>query len=276
MSSLSGKIIRLAYQRPEYRQDLEPVLRKIAAVRKEALRKKQMQKLMDMGKDFGVMSAYQSGSKKQNQKRHGKLVRDLQKMGYRFEPLRGKWEGVSEKSILIPNIDPKDLFELGRKYEQDAVIHKSKEGVLGMYHTKGEPRAEIAVDPKGNPAFDVSTDKDLYSKARGLSFEFGFLWGDEVPWDGKSPLSPKDVNKFVESKFGGSKGKDDEKGKGADSGETKSDASKSDAKTRKQFEDLVKNQKFTNPGTGNKVKYVSLPKKEQTRIFHEWSSAQTR
>jgi len=225
-------------------------------MRREALRKKQLKKMLGADATFGVISAYQDGPKSKNQARHGQLLRDLMKLGYRPVPLRGSWEGVTEKSLLVPGITPEELFELSRKYEQDAVIHKSKDGVLGMYHTKGEPRAEVAVDPKGHPEYDIATDKSLYSKARGLSFEFGFLWGEELPWDGKTPITHDTVKEFVDDHYG-DKG---DKGDGAED------------KTRAEFEKAVGDRKFQHPDTGNEVLYVSLPAQEQTKLFQQWAA----
>ena len=154
---------------------------------------------MDKGGSFGVVSAYGSFSKHQNQKRHGQLTADLQKMGYRkVVPIRGKWEGVGEKSVLIPNINPDQLFALGEKYEQDATIYKSRDGVVGMYYTQGR-YANVAVDPAMNPAFDMAQGQDLFSKDRNWSFEFGFLWGQKVPWDGKHPVGTKALKQLVQS-----------------------------------------------------------------------------
>jgi hypothetical protein len=253
LSELRGRLIRLAHTSPSHRATLAPVLREIAAsLEKEALRKRNLQKMLERGGTFGIISAYQGGSsKKKNQERHGELMADLQRLGYRPVPLRGSWEGVTEKSMLIPDIRPEHLFELGRKYGQDAVIHKSKDGVLGMYHTKGEPKAQIAVDPKADPAFAISTNKDLYSKARGLSFEFGFLWGDDVPWDGHRPVSRKDMRKFVREKF---------------------PTEKREKKTRDEFEKTVEGKRYPHPDTGNKVLYVSLPSSEQTKLYQEWQA----
>jgi hypothetical protein len=258
MGDISGKIIRLAHANPGFRRDLEPLLRKIAEVRREALRKKQMEKLLDKGGDFGVISAYTEGSKKQNKVRHGELMRDLQKKGYKPETLKGSWEGVTEKSMLVPDIRPEDLFELGRKYKQDAVIHKSENGVLGMYYTKGEPRAQLAVDPKGEVAADVSLDKDLYSKGRGLSFEFGFLWDETLPWDGEKPLGADKVKELVQKKYAPEEGE-----------KTTKDAPK---KTRKDFEKAVEGRRFKHPDTGNDVLLPSLPDAEQARLFQQWSA----
>lgn len=254
LSKLQGRLVRLAHTDLQHRAALAPVLREIAAsLEKEALRKRNLQKMLEQGGTFGVISAYQGGSsKKKNQERHGELMADLQRLGYRPIPLRGSWEGVTEKSMFIPDIRPEHLFELGRKYGQDAVIHKSRDGVLGMYHTKGPPKAQVAVDPKADPAFQVSTGDELFSKARGLSFEFGFLWGDDLPWDGHKPISRKDMRRFVREKF-----KPEEK----------------EEKTRADFEKEVEGKRFQHPETGNKVLFISLPKTEQTKLYQEWRGA---
>jgi len=160
--------------------------------------------MLSLGGTFGVISAYSQGSKKLNKVRHGGLIAELQRLGYRkVTPLKGSWEGVTEKSLLIPRMRAEDLFRLGRLYEQDAVIYKSADGVIGMYHTKGAPKAEVAVDTKGDAAFEVATDPSLYSKARGISFEFGFLWDQEIPWDGKRPITREQVRKHFESQLDG-------------------------------------------------------------------------
>jgi hypothetical protein len=169
---------------------------RIAQQEKLALKQKQFMRMMEQGGNFGVMSAYGPHSKSENQKRHGQLMADLQKMGYRPTPLRGSWEGVAEKSMLIPNMKPEHLFELGKKYDQQSVIYKSKEGVVGMYYPK-KGVAEVAMDPKGDPQFDLAQDKSEYSKTRNWSFSLGFAWGKEIPWNGKTPLGQKDVAKAL-------------------------------------------------------------------------------
>ncbi len=153
---------------------------------------------MEVGGSFGILSAYTTGPKSANKVRHGELVADLQKRGYsRVVPLKGSWEGVTERSILIPNIAPAVLFDLGRKFGQDAVIYKSKDGVVGLYYTKGPLRAEVAVNPQGDPVFEMAKDPSMYTKARGLSFQFGFLWGKNVRWDGAHPIARKQVRQFL-------------------------------------------------------------------------------
>jgi len=143
---------------------------------------------MGQGGSFGIISAYGPGPKSENKRRHGELIADLQRLGYRkFSDLKGSWEGVSEKSLIIPDIKPEHLFELGRKYGQDSVIYKSRKGVVGMYYPKAK-KVTLAMDPKGDPAFESALDKGQYSKERNWSFSLGFVWGKDIPWDGKSVL----------------------------------------------------------------------------------------
>lgn len=243
----------MAASRADLRRALVVEMRKIALERR-ALRKRQLKELMGQGGTFGVLSAYQPGSKKQNKLRHGELLADLQRLGYKPETLRGSWEGVTEQSFMVPDIKPEHLFELGRRYHQDAVIHKSRDGVLGMYHTKGPPRAEVAVDPKGDPAFQSNEAKELYSKSRGLSFEFGFLWGENVPWDGTRPVSRKEMRKFMKQR--------------------QESSPKSDQGSREEFEKSVEGKRFRHPETDNEVLYTSLPSAEQTRLYESWSHSQ--
>ena len=174
-------------------------LHRQAQMQKFALKQRTFMHLMNKGGNFGIISAYSTGSKKQNQIRHGELMADLQKLGYRkIHTLKGQWEGVAEKSLLIQNIKPQHLFMLGAKYGQDAVIYKSRDGVVGMYYPAGK-YAEVAVDPAMNPAFDLAEGQDLFSKDRNWSFDLGFMWGKHIPWSGRKPLSQKDVATYLES-----------------------------------------------------------------------------
>jgi hypothetical protein len=164
---------------------------------KVALRLKQMEKMMGLGKAFGVLSAYGKGSKKENKTRHGELYAQLQRMGYRTHPLKGSWEGMAEKSVLVPNMKFKDLVRLGREFDQVSVIYKDKSGVIGMYYLRSN-EVEFAVREDGSIAAAWEANKELYSKARGLSFEFGFLWGQKIPWNGSSPYTRKGLTKLLE------------------------------------------------------------------------------
>lgn len=198
--SLFERTVKLAYSKPELRDSLLPLLREAAEKKEAGLRMKTLESLMAKGRRFGVLSAYGTGSKKENKIRHGQLLADLQSMGYRkFETLKGSWDGVSEKSLFVPDMKFRDLVSLGRKYTQVSVIYKSPDGVIGMYYpAKGY--AEVAVDPAtAQGEINFQPDTELYSKGRGVSFEMDFLWGQHVPWDGRSPLTRKHVKKLFET-----------------------------------------------------------------------------
>lgn len=123
-----------------------------------------------------MISAYRSNlSKAQNQERHGQLIADLQKLGIRnVETLKSQWDDMAtgvthkEKSILIPNIAFHALHQLGKKYDQDAVLFKDPSGSVGVYFKDGT--ATMAFDPKGEAAISKSEKPGEYSKGRGLSF----------------------------------------------------------------------------------------------------------
>lgn len=170
-----------------------------ASIDKLALRQKTLMTLMQQGGTFGILSAYTKASKHDNQTRHGQLVADLQKMGYhRWTPLKGEYQGVAEKSILIPRMGPQDLFTLARKYGQDSTIYKSPDGVIGLYYTdKGY--AEVAVDADAAPAMQLhDKDNELISKPhRDWSFQFGFLWDQHVPWDGRNPVTLQEIARAI-------------------------------------------------------------------------------
>jgi Protein of unknown function (DUF3293) len=160
-----------------------------------------LDKLSRMGRSFGVISAYRSGlSKSENQVRHGDLMADLQKDGWRPQPLKAKWEdmvtGVSkkEKSLLVPNIDFRRLQELGEQYEQDAVLFKDPSGSIGIY--KNNNVANMAYDSQGEMAITKSTDPfKEYSRGRGLSFGLDLVDRD-FPYHGK-PITRRDIQDAV-------------------------------------------------------------------------------
>lgn len=167
---------------------------------KVALRVRQLHKMMGAGEEFGVLSA-DGKSKSQNIARNRDLRMALDTLGYRkVHPLRGRWEGVVEKSVLVPGMRFKDLLDLGNQFEQDSVIFKSRDGVIGMYYLK-RPVATLAVDLDSmSPDVQISDRADLYSsKSRGVSFEFNFMWEREIPWDGRRPFRLRDIERVVEA-----------------------------------------------------------------------------
>lgn len=192
---LKKRLIKYAYEKPKYRDIILPVLKKLAAKKeaKRSLRVTQINALMSLDNHVGILSAYGRGSKKENKKRNGLLIQELQKRGYNnYRHLTGSWEGVKEKSVLVPKMNFSDLIELGKVFDQDAVIYKGRDGVAGMYNLRNNT-VTVAMDKALLPSWSVSANTDLYSKSRGTSFELNFVWESSLPWNGVSPLTRDDV-----------------------------------------------------------------------------------
>jgi len=192
-------MVRLAAALPvgstERRAILSHIVRS-AGTSRVALRLRELQYLLEAGRQFGVLSAYGPFPKSVNQTRNGALVGDLQSRGYRPTPLRGSWNGVAEKSVIVPGMTFADLVVLGRKFDQDSVIYKDPSGVIGMYFLK-EGTVTFAVDEAGSMAVQMAVGDALYSKARGISFEFGFVWGQKQPWNGTSPYTVRGLTRTL-------------------------------------------------------------------------------
>jgi len=199
---------------------------KVALERQADISKRLMNRMMAEGQSFGNISAHTGdASRKQNKDKMRDLHSELERRGYKPIPTYSTWtddksgKDYGERSYLVPDARPEDMFELGEAFKQDSVIYKSKDGTLGMYYTGESPRALLAQDPQGNPAFEVQSEKapkkekgpgprkkerteeELFSRSRGLNFSFEFDWNTEHPFDGKTPINkqgekdPSDLGK---------------------------------------------------------------------------------
>jgi len=188
-----------------------------AAFEREAdVSKRLVNRLMAEGHSFGNVSAHRPDqSRRRNKEAMLRLQRELQRRGYRPVSTYSTWtddktgKQYQERSFLVPDARPEDMFELGRMFQQDSVIYKSRAGALGMYYTGRNPRALLAQDEQGRPSFDVQPIKapkkekgpgprgkereqeELFSRSRGLNFTFDFDWGAEHPWDGRTPIDAR-------------------------------------------------------------------------------------
>lgn len=206
-TAISSRIIRLAHAHPELRDRLQPLLYLISAKKDEAtselrrLEQKEFSELLSFGPRFGVISAHDESSGEHNRIRRAKLIGDLSRLGYRkVSPMRGRWELLPKESLLVQNIRPQDLFQLGRKYDQKFVVFTDEPGLVGFYYLTDDPKARIIVDPKGDTTFRSLTDMTPYSRARGLDVDFGLLWSQEFPWDGGDHLDRRRVRTELKSR----------------------------------------------------------------------------
>lgn len=160
-------------------------------------------------KPFGILSAYKPRGKHENQQAHGALIAELQRRGYShgaIRELRGQYFGQqgemkAEKSFLVLGMDFDDALELGRMFDQESVIWKSPDGVVGAYYTDGSNRVNYALTQTGDlaigetaaPRIEPRRPKpehrgppnpgDPWSKARGTGFEFSIDWARTFNYD---------------------------------------------------------------------------------------------
>lgn len=170
---------------------------------------KDLAQLSKRGRSFGVMSAYRSNlSKHENQERHGELIADLQKMGYRnVGDLKSQWADIAtnvthkEKSIYIPRIPFKALCRLGKEYDQDAVVYKDPSDTIGVYNKYG--KAVMAFDAEGKMAMQHSLERSKeYSRGRSVSFGLMLVDDYEFPYggyDGGKPVTIDQIAKYLEA-----------------------------------------------------------------------------
>ena len=175
----------------------EFLLRK-ATFDKIAFRTQQLKKLLSMGYQFGILTAYLSSrTKSQNKLENLSLMKDLQKLGYNHgvQTIRSEWGDSKETSYFVPGMAFRDIIQLGMKYRQEAVAYKDSTGVAGIYFLY-DKTVSLAMDMGSGPA-DISTEPNLYSKMRGLSFSFNLVSGDKIPWGMNRAVTSRDVNSWL-------------------------------------------------------------------------------
>jgi hypothetical protein len=201
-----GKLAREnAVFRRALRAQLGPILREAVSKKDKSghgLHRKHVSKLMEFGGRIGVISPQMPGDTEAEKRvNRAAFLSDLKRLGYRkASPLKGEWGGIPAGSFLIENVRPEDLYEMGRKYKQESVVYKPRDGILGVYYLTGEPRAEVVMMHQGDPILQGQADGTEFSKARGLTLEYGYLWGSDLPWDGAAPISRRDIRRMLRSR----------------------------------------------------------------------------
>lgn len=72
---------------------------------------------------LGIISAFRAGRDLQtNLEAQYKLTQRIREMGYGFMPVIGQWEGVQERSLVIPGISKEDAKQLAVEFGQDAYL----------------------------------------------------------------------------------------------------------------------------------------------------------
>ncbi len=114
-------------------------------------------------RDFGIVSAFRKGlPEEENLERQFRLSRDVRAKGLGYIPIVGRWEGVPERSLFVPDMVREEALELGRRYEQDAVIWGSK----GEAELLDPRTGEVVLAFRRLRVLDVDRAFDDYSAMR--------------------------------------------------------------------------------------------------------------
>lgn len=109
--------------------------------------------------------------------RYKRLEQDLKDKGHKYTKVKGHYGG-EEDSLMVFHADPKEMNELGKKYNQDSVIHSDKgdnklhftTGEYSDKHHKGKGFEEV---PDAKDFYSVITTSDGQKKKFSLNLDFG-------------------------------------------------------------------------------------------------------
>lgn len=194
---------------------------------------REMSRWMSSPDPVAVLSAARGVSGKDDKRRMQMLRRDLQELEVHprdVKSLRGQWWSDAEQrmrpepSIAVRGLDFNDALELAKRYGQDAFIHKSGEGVVGMYEgyrDEDEGGLRVVVPSReGSPVFGADAlvsqprkpkterrgppaepPEELFSGSRSNTFEITYDWEDprrEVALEQPMPATREQVeNNFT-------------------------------------------------------------------------------
>ena len=95
-------------------------------------------------KDFAILSAYRKDlSEDENLKRHEQLKNFLREDGYGWKEVRGVYkdkegETTIENGVFVPNLHPEVAIELGKYFNQEAIIFADGEQIYLYFIADGE------------------------------------------------------------------------------------------------------------------------------------------
>lgn len=106
------------------------------------------------------------------------LEKDLKDMGHKYMKVKGKYNGADKDSYMVFHSEPEKMDELGKKYNQESVLHSS-EGKNRLHFTSGPNEGK---HHKGEGHEMISEAKDNYTEAKTsngkkMKFHLGMDYG---------------------------------------------------------------------------------------------------
>ena len=132
---------------------------------------------------FGIVSAYGDYSKKENTERSSDLKKKIRDLGYGYKEMQGIGKGekgtVFEYPLFIPNLKAKDAKDLGKEFDQEAVIFSETPEEVSLWDTNDN---KLIIKFK---KLETSEGKEIwesYSKFKGKRFKYSAVdWNIPFP-----------------------------------------------------------------------------------------------
>lgn len=132
---------------------------------KYSLRVPQLARILSRGR-MALVTAYRDNlSINENKQRNTELVQMLDKLNAKYKLTKGIWTKV-EKSYLVQNIDFDDAYNIGKKFDQDAVVYAFKSGNIYLVDIR-EGTVELMVIKD----LGIFKKDDMHTKLRDIGLE---------------------------------------------------------------------------------------------------------
>ena len=84
---------------------------------------------------MALVSGFRAGKPiEENLERHWQLAQKVRSMQLGYVPVKGFWEGIEERSLLIPSITQEQAQFLSKSFDQDSYFW-SKDGAFWIFNT---------------------------------------------------------------------------------------------------------------------------------------------
>jgi len=197
---------------------LARIVKTAEVLRRLGITETELDHLHRSGTQFGIMSAFMDEySRNENKQRHTELLQYLNSRGYTWDGVKGSWPSdkkptgyALESSVIIHNIAYDELITLGDYYNQESVIFKETNELLGMYNlwnnyvivwfpekTKWDMEA-----PRPKKREELGLEHQYSTRWRDVELLYGFDEGIKIPLDRSKPVSTEEYFSYKDQENG--------------------------------------------------------------------------
>lgn len=232
------------------------------------------------GTSIAYITAFRQGKGlNENKKRNSQMIRELQKSGVKdYYTVQGRYEEQAtgemkqEQTFLLVNPNLSDVILAANKYDQDSIIFKGKDNVIGLYNrldneviiaAPGSEDVSVKRENPGKPGYDAA-----YTRFRSIGLNYDFRWDDPIKMD---MTNPKEITVADLKKSGWLERQKvniqdfSRKGRSVYKDKNKEEKNPRDRDLQKFLKTRVRN-----PETGNEVQISTLKGKPQNSQAYQY------